>query len=71
MQSIFTQTREEELREIEETINMALRAYDSAKEEDNEKMVQKASAVINAELERLEQLKFTNAEIKLTTENVQ
>ncbi len=68
MQSIFTQTRQEELREIEETINMALEAYDTAKKEDNEVMVQKASAVINAELERLTELKFADEEIRLTTE---
>lgn len=69
MQTIFVQTREEELREIEETINTALEAYDTAKEEDNEEMVQKASAVINAELERLNQLKFTSEEIKVITKH--
>ncbi len=69
MQTVFIQTREEELREIEETINAALEAYDTAKEEDNEEMIQKASAVINAELERLNQLKFTNEEIRVSTKH--
>ena len=66
MQPIFTQTRQEELKEIEDTIDEALKAYDTAKEEDDQDMVDKASAVINAELERLEELRFTDKEIKLS-----
>ena len=71
MQTIFRQTKQEELREIEKTIDKALEDYFKAKKDDNEKMVQQASAVINAELERLEELKLIDSEIRLTTEKIQ
>ena len=63
MQTTFVQTREEELKEIEMTIMEALKLYDQAKRNDDDKLVQECSSIINAELERLKDLKFTNENV--------
>ena len=71
MQEIFRQTTKEALREIEETIAIALKDYDLADRNDDEEAKQRACAIINAELEKLEELKVISKEIKLVTEEIQ
>ena len=65
MQVLFNMTREEQIKEIEDTIEGLLQAYDQADRDDNKDMKDRASECIVYELEKLQEL--VNPEIKLYT----